>query len=328
MSETLFDYGVEDTTPKTKTIHKKNEEGHYDYSNPKMNKVVLVKERDLLITGKCSCGDNLSEHYSMTKHGYERFDCEKEGKWYILEIDYEKEIDIKGKVLEEISLDDNHEGCGYMGKPDYPRIVNKKYTLKDVEKIFKAIFDFKDKDLKPYKEHLDKGDWTNSSRLSDSNFYRKIPFKDFNIMIDKSTIKVLKQKGFDFEKWLKEYQSIKEITPSKEYVKELKKGKDIMELNDTLLEQINFLRESIKYKLGKVKSDSYGETKIKKDYFPDSKIDLLYERLKGLKIDMGKLSEEMDKVRINTDTKAHDDFLDIDEIKDIDNLFDNGYTYA
>ena len=43
---------------------------------------------------------------------------------------------------------------------------------------------------------------------------------------------------------------------------------------------------------------------------------------------MGKLSEEMDKVRINTDTKAHDDFLDIDEIKDIDNLFDNGYTYA
>jgi len=132
----------------------------------------------------------------------------------------------------------------------------------------------------PYKDFPDgKEEWEFEYRHS-SDYYRLIPIKNYIVIMGDKLKTVLKELGFDFDKWYGEYMAIEENVAGEEHEKKVLRVKAIMQEVSQILKLGKLIKDSIRAKLGE--KERYGSTV--RDNFPEKAIDLLIAQLKEMGI--------------------------------------------
>ena len=162
----------------------------------------------------------------------------------------------------------------------------------DIDKpkvFFDELMEDKLKDQKePYKK-MSSEMWEVGFHFDSSDFYRLIPLKNYMVIVSKKFNEMLKEKGFDFEKWYEEYRAIEENPATEEYDNQIGEARKILEKGTNLMKKVDLIKKSIRYKLGETRrysSDNH-------DYFTDVGVDELLSRLNQIHKEIYDINKEL-----------------------------------
>jgi hypothetical protein len=162
------------------------------------------------------------------------------------------------------------------------------FDLENPEPFFKDLMDQKLEARKePYKNLTEEG-WEVESH-HESDFYRLIPMRNFIIVLGDKLKSMLKEKGFDFDKWYEEYKSIEELESTPEYEQKIEDIKNLLIKGQNITKNAKRIKESIRYKLGE--RERY--TAKVSDCFPESGVDELLSKLKEIKNQIIEINKEI-----------------------------------
>lgn len=223
----------------------------------------------------------------------------EEGHNYYL-LDLYSKSDLSG-ISYEISLSNEYEPPnGFMGSC-YGS--GGEFDLENPKKYFDEVMKHKLDDQKePYKK-LIKELWEVEYHHS-SDFYRLVPMKNYIVIVGKKVKEMLKEKGFDFEEWYKEYRAVPENLSTVEYDEGILVARQLLLKGSNSIKKTNLIKESIKYKLGE--TQKYGSDTH--DYFGDIGIEKLMQELKEIQKEVTEINRALKKyfIKYRNDYEAFD----------------------
>jgi len=274
-----------------------------------------VKEETTPVKMEVSPLNNTVEEGNVTRITPGKFnsdDIPDEEGYNIIEIDLFIESTLQGKELwvsiaenSILPLDIMGSCWGYGGSFD-PQ------DLESIEEFFSSKLKSKRKErLVPYLDIA--GSELEYEKIKEiQHCMRFIPVKNYFVNVPDELLEMLEDQGFDFESWMKEYNSVEENYASKEDIQTAFKINDLVERGKVLEEQIKGLND-----IKEMVADIEETNKIARSYEIEGVFDKLdtYEiqkelqsKLKALK----KYSEEIrqESMKINTCWGRYKNYFD------------------
>ena len=146
-------------------------------------------------------------------------------------------------------------------------------------------------------------------------FYRLVPMKNWIVMLDpyKKTLEYLKERGFDFEAWHKEYMAIPEHEAGSDWNAKVELYMELHNRGDSIKKQADVIKDSIRFKLGK--TEEYG--KKLRDMWPERGTDALMAMFETKLKELDALNKQLADLGEELERHRDDDVLSVSFIRQI-----------